>query len=1367
MENGGSSFDLRPLFETLKYTQWFTEIRIEGPQRKETIKLLANAVETNTAMKIIVIQNTGCTTGFSELGQAMIKNTKLALETLEILGHKLKTKSAALIAEAAGKLGTLKVLKLNNCMINSKTLGSMMNKLKANDSLFPQLSCLDLGHNEIGKSGTKTVVKVLEKMANKRTENIPISLFFGNTNLDLEPFLSVLENKLKKFVRALDISGNRLEKPESAEKLVKFVIGSDSLRHLNISQTGIKVEEFAKIFEHVARKSKTQFALYASGNSLGEKGAKILCKYLPDCKQLVKLHIDDNAFGAEGVTEIIDILCQNSHLQRLSISNNLGENEDKKKLSLVGKKLSALVSTTTSITEICMKGSRNRCLGEYLVPSLKSLVFNKTIKVLNIEGNFIQEQGIRTLCDMLKKNKTLQKVYWDANGSTVASIEAFLEMLSVNSSLIESPFPESDFANEKNSNVLNSLLSLREKIEEKLILNLRGSPDEYSNSKRSNRKINSILEKKSFQHFERLARVPTDPTAVDQEESNTGNTTTTSSIAITGLSPRPNKPKTTTTKPIAISIKAVETSPNTSKASSLRQKTSQLVTRNRSTTQMGNSLVDPRFGDNTSINIISGKNKNNGNEEKISLSKIQGMRHTTFAAWDTKTRSPKEKRSPRSTLFLQTSSPVSPTMSGQDAFSPNSEITNEKTNEKNANIPEKIKNILQKGDLKQLQKKQKALRMLSKMCEPQTNNTVLHYAAQSGKAEVLSWLLQKDEMPELVNARNANGMTPLHMLFTAQKETIEAVVLLCDFGAEISAKDSNELTALDHCINNYSISERPTLLADVMAVLLEKGADPNLVDSRRRTPLHRAAANGFLKGIKLLLEFESYINATDINNSTPLHESAKNGHPVCVRVLLKRGASYTRVDSESHTALDLARIYHQSACEKILEPLYSSNNTKNQTPNNQSRLLSPPSEFNRKNILHSIPKSKIFRVALLGPSRAGKTQLAHRFTSNSFSTNYSAILSSCFKKLVPFHGDQVLLKILDTSGSYHLSGLIYKWIQSSDGFILAYNCSHSKDQSFQQIEDVYFKKIKEIKGRSFPVVLTALGIDTPNRQVTMTDGQMLAEKLKCPFIETSAKKAQNVDLLFQTILEEMWVILNREEQLKNEELDILRHRLKAREERKKQRTELSKSAQQSPPNGNANSHANANSNTHANANSNTHANANSNTNIDETSELTQEIIAKSSLEVRKYTVFKKKSHAVLIQSPNETTKRIPFPEILANQTYIAFFEEFLKSEYCDENLMFYVSVQNMKTLDEDDNELLVLAAKDIYDTYISSESQFEININFEIRNTITEKIHSKIFTKHIFDSAQQAIRQLLERDSYPRFLKSPSYQKLLSSLEEK
>jgi len=105
---------------------------------------------------------------------------------------------------------------------------------------------------------------------------------------------------------------------------------------------------------------------------------------------------------------------------------------------------------------------------------------------------------------------------------------------------------------------------------------------------------------------------------------------------------------------------------------------------------------------------------------------------------------------------------------------------------------------------------------------------------------------------------------------------------------------------------------------DCVASLLEKGANPNDVDSSNNTALHHATANGYVEIIKLLLA----ANKIDPNkenrvSSTPLITAAAKGNATLLNILLASKATDPNFGTKT-TALFVSILNRNVDCVKLL-----------------------------------------------------------------------------------------------------------------------------------------------------------------------------------------------------------------------------------------------------------------------------------------------------------------------------------------------------------------------------------------------------------------------------------------------------------------
>lgn len=161
-----------------------------------------------------------------------------------------------------------------------------------------------------------------------------------------------------------------------------------------------------------------------------------------------------------------------------------------------------------------------------------------------------------------------------------------------------------------------------------------------------------------------------------------------------------------------------------------------------------------------------------------------------------------------------------------------------------------------------------------------------------------------------VNAKGREGDTPLH-LAAMSRDNIGIVVKLIAHGADVNAVSENGtplLTLLTMPNRSRTFNIVSYGLLDLTRLLLDKGANPNIQNKKKNTPLVAAALGGDIDIVKALLEADAQINVTSREWGTPLHAAVQQGNLAIADLLIKRGADVNAVDccngvSVLHTAV--------------------------------------------------------------------------------------------------------------------------------------------------------------------------------------------------------------------------------------------------------------------------------------------------------------------------------------------------------------------------------------------------------------------------------------------------------------------------------
>lgn len=113
-----------------------------------------------------------------------------------------------------------------------------------------------------------------------------------------------------------------------------------------------------------------------------------------------------------------------------------------------------------------------------------------------------------------------------------------------------------------------------------------------------------------------------------------------------------------------------------------------------------------------------------------------------------------------------------------------------------------------------------------------------------------------------------------------------------------------------------------------------------------------------------------------------------------------------------------------------------------------------------------------------------------------------------------------------------------------------------------------------------------------------------------------------------------------------------------------------------------------------------------------------------------------------------------FKTFLSNKENVNIFREFLKSQYCQENIDFYLACEKYRQLDPErvGKEMVKFMATQIYNDFLSEDARQPVNINYNCVKVI--KASMKDPKPDLLCDAQSEIFNLMKADCYPRFCKT-------------
>ncbi|KAG8035383.1 hypothetical protein G9C98_006829 [Cotesia typhae] len=181
--------------------------------------------------------------------------------------------------------------------------------------------------------------------------------------------------------------------------------------------------------------------------------------------------------------------------------------------------------------------------------------------------------------------------------------------------------------------------------------------------------------------------------------------------------------------------------------------------------------------------------------------------------------------------------------------------------------------------------------------EARDNCTPLHLCCQWGLEQVVQTLVEHGAN---VNARDAEGKTPIHIAIQNQHAEIIAL-LLCHPSLDLSLRDKKGLSPFA-----TALTVRNNKAAQAILEKLPSAAEQ--FDNKGRNFLHMAIQKGDMESILFLLSIQVDVNSRvqDVTQTPPLHLAVASGNEMLVRSLILAGARINDTDAHRNIALHAA-----------------------------------------------------------------------------------------------------------------------------------------------------------------------------------------------------------------------------------------------------------------------------------------------------------------------------------------------------------------------------------------------------------------------------------------------------------------------------
>ncbi|UMM41129.1 hypothetical protein L5515_017525 [Caenorhabditis briggsae] len=122
-----------------------------------------------------------------------------------------------------------------------------------------------------------------------------------------------------------------------------------------------------------------------------------------------------------------------------------------------------------------------------------------------------------------------------------------------------------------------------------------------------------------------------------------------------------------------------------------------------------------------------------------------------------------------------------------------------------------------------------------------------------------------------------------------------------------------------------------------------------------------------------------------------------------------------------------------------------------------------------------------------------------------------------------------------------------------------------------------------------------------------------------------------------------------------------------------------------------------------------------------------------------------------------------FDSLLNNKFGCALFRQFLKKEFSDENMDFWLECEEFKKM-KDGKKSTTQKAIEIYSEFVAEHAPKEVNLDSDTRAATRAAVEAGC-KPDTFALAQNRVEQLMSKDSYRRFLRDRLFLDLLESYD--
>ena len=201
---------------------------------------------------------------------------------------------------------------------------------------------------------------------------------------------------------------------------------------------------------------------------------------------------------------------------------------------------------------------------------------------------------------------------------------------------------------------------------------------------------------------------------------------------------------------------------------------------------------------------------------------------------------------------------------------------------------------------------------------------------------------------------------------------------------------------------------------------------------------------------------------------------------------------------------------------------------------------------------NSITDEKLsFKIIMIGPANSGKTSIVRRYVDKKFNDDYKVTVGFDYmNKEITIGKKKVNIQLWDTAGTEMFQSLSSSYYRNSCGALVVFDVLDRK--SFESL-NTWINYYREHRDQKYEELIYLIGnkIDSKDRVISKKEAMDFMEENNLKeYYESSAKKGDNIDNIFNNIAKDLIKIYGNNNNNKSMRISLNRPSIQRKKEKK-------------------------------------------------------------------------------------------------------------------------------------------------------------------------------------------------------------------------